>query len=82
MPQSPITTLLLKYGVTRDSLLWVWSKLCAAAALVVAGFVPLDRYMSDQHQHWAVAVAAIVLFLAGQYNSSPLPGKPKDPPAL
>jgi hypothetical protein len=70
-----LTNLLLDLGLTRDSLLWLWGRLAAGAALIASGLVPLDGYVGPG---WAKAItiaAVIVLWLAGKYDASPLPGK-------
>ncbi len=74
---TPITDLVQSLGLTRDSAVWFWGRLTSGALLVVSGLLPLDNYLSDQHQHWLMAAAAIVLWLSGRYDSSPLPGARK-----
>jgi len=76
-----ITNTLLALGVTRDSFIWFWSRLVAGATLVLTagplGY--LDPYFSDDTQKWIVLGCAIVLWLAGKYDTSPLPGASSPP---
>jgi len=78
----PITTLFLAMGLTRDSHLWLWSRLVAVAALLSTGVVEISQvgaYIGvDISEVWAnrIGVAAVVvLWLAGKYDTSALPGK-------
>jgi hypothetical protein len=73
-----ITNTLLTMGLTRDSLVWFWGRLTAGAALVATGLVPLDDYMTPGWQKVLTVGAVVVLWLAGRYDSSPLPGAKKD----
>jgi hypothetical protein len=80
---SPITTLFLKLGLTRDSRLWLWSRVLAVATLVATGTVQIsdlgDYVGLNISDIWAnrIAVAAVaVLWLAGKYDTSALPGAP------
>lgn len=66
---------LISYGVTRDSLVWFWGRLASGALLIVSGLVPLDAYVSPGWQKAITVAAAVVLWLSGKYDSSPLPGK-------
>lgn len=77
---TPITSVVQWLGLTRDSLVWFWGRLVSGALIVMSmsGLVDLDPYLTAQHQRWLVAGAAIVLWLAGKYDSSPLPGRKKE----
>lgn len=74
---TPITNLVQALGLTRDSAIWFWGRLTSGALLIVSGFVPLDAYLSERAQTWLRAAAVIVLWIAGRYDTSPLPGAPK-----
>lgn len=74
---NPITSLVTSLGLTRDSAVWFWSRLTSGALLVISGLVPLDAYVSPGQQKWLRIVAALVLWLAGRYDASPLPGDKK-----
>lgn len=73
-----ITNTLLTLGVTRDSLLWFWGRLVSGALLISMGLIPLDQYVSPDWQKAITVGAAIVLWLSGKYDSSPLPGNKKE----
>ena len=70
-----LTRWLISLGFTRDSAIWLWSRLSAGALLVISGLVPLDGYVSPKWQKVIIVGAAIVLWLGGKFDSSPLPGK-------
>ena len=72
----PLTNQLVSLGLTRDSLIWFWSRLVAGSLLIASGLIPLDQYVGK----WAKAIqvsAVVILWLAGKYDTSPLPGAPK-----
>ena len=71
---TPITSVLISLGITRDSLLWFWSRLVAGSLLVASGLIPLEDYVGSWSRTIQVS-AVIVLWLSGKYDSSPLPGK-------
>ena len=72
---TPITNLILTLGLTRDSALWFWGRLSSGALLVVSGLVPLDAYVSPGWHKVITVGAAVVLWLSGRYDTSPLPGE-------
>ena len=74
---TPITSLVQSLGLTRDSALLFWSRLTSGALLVLSGLVPLDGYVAPAQQKWLTVAAALVLWLSGRYDSSPLPGAKK-----
>lgn len=74
-PITPITNLVQAAGLTRDSAIWAWGRLSSGALLIVSGLVPLDQYVTPGHQKLLTVAAAIVLWLSGKYDTSPLPGK-------
>lgn len=66
-----------RHGVTRDSVGWGWAKVVALAGLIVSGALkPSDLGLTDQQSHVVSFICSVVLYLAGQASTSPLPGKP------
>ena len=74
-----LTRWLISLGVTRDSALWFWSRLVSAAAVLGTGLVNLSAYLSPGQIKATQVGAVIVLWLAGKYDSSQLPGEKKEP---
>ena len=79
-----LTNWLITLGLTRDSMVWLWSRLAAVAALIASGALDiggvstyLGLHLPPTGQHWVTAVCVIVLWLSGKMDSSPLPGKAK-----
>lgn len=70
-----VTNVLLSFGITRDSLIWFWSRLTSLALLLASGTVDLSHYLTDPQIHTVMIVCALVLWFSGKYDSSPLPGK-------
>jgi len=71
-----MTNPLAKLGLTRDSAIWLWTKLLGLAGLVVAGAIdPARLGLSDGHAHVVMALCAALLYLGGQLSTSSLPGK-------
>ena len=75
---TPITNVVQSLGFTRDSVGWFWGRLVSGATIVM-GVVALggplfNDYLTPQHQKWLIVAAVVVLWLAGRYDSSPLPG--------
>lgn len=70
-----MTKYLIELGLTRDSLVWFWSRLVSGALLIASGLVPLDGYVGTKGAKVVQVVAVLVLWLGGKYDSSPLPGK-------
>ena len=68
---------LISLGLTRDSLLWFWSRLASGALLISSGLVPLDTYIGPRWAKVVQVLAVLVLWFAGKYDSSPLPGGKK-----
>lgn len=70
-----ITNTLLALGLTRDSWLWFWSRLVSGAGIIAAAgpFGMLDPYFGPDTQKWIIFACVIVLWLAGKYDTSPLP---------
>jgi hypothetical protein len=82
---NPLTTVVTQTGLTRDSRVWLWSRITAIAAIVASGAVDvvglsdwLGIHLTATAAHWVTAVAVIVLWVGGKYDSSPLPGSSKE----
>ena len=75
---TPLTNLLLSLGLTRDSLVWFWSRLVTGALLIGSGLVPLTNYVGPGTAKALTVTAVLILWLSGKYDSSPLPGAKKD----
>jgi hypothetical protein len=73
-----LTTLLLRLGFSRDDATWFWGKIVSASALLTSGLVPLDTYVTPGEHKFLTVAATVVLFFAGSYGTSPLPGKKVD----
>lgn len=70
-----LTNWLLSLGLTRDSWVWFWGRLTSGALLIVSGLVPLEEHMPAKAATGLRLGAVLVLWLAGKYDSSPLPGR-------
>lgn len=70
-----LTQWLCTLGFTRDSALWFWGRLSSGALLIVSGLVPLEPYVGPRWSKAITVAAVAVLWLAGKYDSSSLPGK-------
>lgn len=70
-----LTNLALSLGLTRDSAAWFWGRLVAGATLILAAgpLDLLDPYVSDNWQKTLTVLAVIIMWLAGKFDSSPLP---------
>lgn len=72
-----LTTFLINLGLTRDSVTWFWSRVVSLALVISSGVFDLSQYgVTDREMHMVSLVSALVLFFAGKYDSSPLPGDP------
>lgn len=70
-----LTNILLSLGFTRDSATWLWSRIVTLALIVSTGLIDFTQYgLTEREIHLVTAAAAAVLWLAGKYDSSPLPG--------
>jgi len=73
-----MTTFLARLGLTRDSALFLWTKIAGLAAMVVAGVIdPAQLGLSDKQKHIVMVVCGAIAYLAGQLSTSALPGKVK-----
>jgi hypothetical protein len=77
---------LIRFGLTRDSKLWLWSRITAVLALVASGAIDitgigseLGLTISPVAARWVALVSTAVLWLSGKYDTSPLPGKDEAP---
>lgn len=75
-----LTNLLIRFGFSRDDLTWLWLRLVTVAGLISSNVFDVPYWMaylgiplSPMALHWIMATAAVVLWLAGRYNASPLP---------
>lgn len=74
-----LTNLLIDVGISRDSWLWFWGKLLSVATLITSGTLDLTYWAqyvglhpTTTQVHIAQATAIALLWLSGQYSSSPL----------
>jgi hypothetical protein len=79
-----LTNFLTNLGVTRDWAGWFWGRLTAGATILMAlyalnGDNTFTGYISTPHLKWLIIAAVIVLWLAGKYDSSELPGAVNKP---
>lgn len=70
---------LIGLGLTRDSAAWFWGRLVSGATILLAAgpLGLLDAYVSEPWQKTLTVIAVIVMWLAGKYDSSPLPAARK-----
>lgn len=79
-----LTSLFLSLGWTRDSAHWVWIQVLTAAGLIASDALDLPYWLtyigvsvSTTTLHRIDVVAILLLWLAGKYDSSSLPGAKK-----
>jgi hypothetical protein len=74
---SPVTNKLIDWDFTRDSALWVWGRLTTGASIIVMSgeFIPIETYIGPSWRKVLVVSSVIIMWLAGKYDSSPLPPK-------
>ena len=77
-----LTNLFITLGWSRDDLKWFVLQLVAVAGLITSNAFDVPYWcaylgipLSPTALHWIFATAAVVLWLAGKYNSSPLPSE-------
>ena len=75
-----LTNLLIRFGISRDSLWWFWLQVVSVAGLVSSNVLNVPYWMAYLHiplsptaLHWIFAVSALVLWFAGKHDTSPLP---------
>lgn len=78
-----LANLLINLGFTRDSKVWRWARISAVLTLIASGQVDiiglgawLGIHLTATAAHWITAIAVLVLWFAGTYDTSPLPGAP------
>lgn len=78
---TPITSSVQALGLTRDSWIWLWGRFVSGATiitgLIALGNHMLDAYLTPGEVKYLTMAAVVVLWLAGRYDSSPLPGDKK-----
>jgi membrane-associated phospholipid phosphatase len=73
---------LTSFGLTRDSALFLWTKIASLAAMVVTGAIdPAALGLTDKQQHIAMVVCGVIAYLSGQLSTSSLPGALSKPSA-
>ena len=72
-----ITNFFISLGLTRDSIVWFWSRITSGCILLLSGVVNLNNYFSPGIVKTITIVSAIILWFSGKYDSSPLPGAKK-----
>ncbi len=72
---APLTNKLIDWNFTRNSLLWFWSRLTTGASLILMSgeFIPIEHYIGPYWRKVLIVAAVIIMWLAGKYDSSPLP---------
>lgn len=76
---------LMSLGLTRDSGVWFWTRLTVVLGLIATGAIDvagisewLGWHVSDVWLHRLTGFSILVLWFAGKYDSSPLPGGKKE----
>ena len=75
-----LTNLFIKLGWSRDDFKWLFLQIVAVAALISSNVFDVPYWadylgvpLSPTALHWIFGISALVLWLSGRYNSSPLP---------
>lgn len=75
-----LTNLFIRFGWSRDDLKWGLLQLSTVAALISSNVFDVPYWcaylgipLSPTVLHWIFALSALVLWVSGRYNSSPLP---------
>lgn len=64
------------FGITRDSALFLWTKIASLAILVLTGAIdPVSLGLNDRQKHALMITCGIIAYLSGQYSTSQLEGK-------
>lgn len=75
-----MTNILTRWGLTRDSLILVWTKVASLAGLVVTGVLdPSVLGLSEKQKHTLMVVCGAIAYVSGQLSTSSLPGKSTPP---
>lgn len=65
-----------RQGITRDSALWLWTKVVALAGLVVTGTLDLSALgLNDKQRHAVTVACGVIAYVAGQMSTSALKGE-------
>ena len=75
-----MTTLLIRLGLSRDSLLWFWLQVVSVAGLIGSNVLDVPYWcgylgipLSPTALHWIFGASAVILWFAGKHDASPLP---------
>lgn len=75
-----LTRLFIRVGWSRDDAKWVYAQVATVAALISSNMFDVPYWagylgipLSPTALHWIFALSAFVLWMAGRYNTSPLP---------
>lgn len=91
-----LANLFIKLGWSRDDAKWLWAEIITVAGLISSNVFDVPYWMAYLHiplsptaLHWIFAICALVLYVAGKHDSSPLPSaaqaemaKPINPPKI
>jgi hypothetical protein len=95
-----LTNLLIKFGFSRDDAIWFWLQVVSVAGLISSNVFDVPYWAAYLHVplsptalHWIFAVTALVMYVAGRHDTSPLPsaaamefgmvpGSPTGPPKI
>jgi hypothetical protein len=70
-----MTKILTALGLTRDSALFLWTKIAGVSGLVVTGVIdPRELGLTDKQAHVLMIACGAVAYLSGQLSTSSLPG--------
>jgi hypothetical protein len=75
-----LANLMIRLGWSRDDLKWLLLQLATVAALITSNVFDVPYWcaylgvpLSTTVLHWIFGVSTLILWIAGRYNSSPLP---------
>lgn len=75
-----LTNLFIKLGWSRDDWKWLFLQIASVAALISSNVFDVPYWadylgipLSPTVLHWIFGSSALILWIAGRYNSSPLP---------
>lgn len=75
-----LTNLFIRWGWSRNDLKWILLQISTVAALISSNVFDVPYWcgylgipLSPTVLHWIFALSALVLWVAGRYNASPLP---------
>jgi hypothetical protein len=71
-----MTNVLTRMGLTRDSALFLWTKVASLSGLVVTGVLdPSMLGLTDRQKHTLMVVCGAIAYVSGQLSTSQLPAK-------